>query len=259
MFLTHYNKHLNSYDDKNNKGSITSDNANTGVTYINDYTADIVIYRKEEWFKVFIHESIHAFKLEQYSLSSVSTIKEKMTAVFPITSDFNIYETYTEVWARIINCALCSFINADQSPSFKAFYDNIQFCLNIERVFAAFQSIKILNVFDIKYSEMYKNNNNNKMTAFKETTNAFAYYVLSSFLLNDYRRFLIWCKNVNNSILNLNFNNGGLIFTSFILEKYNHPSMLKLFECTDKLFNTIIKKKKANMLQTTACMTLINV
>ena len=258
LYLTHFNKHIHSHEDAPKDGGIiTSDTANTGLTNPLDYSADIIIYRMEEWFKVFIHESIHAFKLEQYELATVSEIKEKLLAVFPIKSEFNLYETYTEVWARIINCALCSFINADKSPSLKVFYDNIHFCLNLERVFSAFQTIKILNVFNIKYTELY---HSKKLTAFKETTNAFAYYILSSFVLNDYRRFLIWCKNKNTvSIMKLNSNNGGLAFMSFILEKYNKPSMLKVLECNDKLFMSIINKKVPDILQTTTCMTLVNV
>ena len=46
----------------NEEDEITKFNINSGYASINEGT--IVIFRKEEWFKVFIHESIHYFNLD---------------------------------------------------------------------------------------------------------------------------------------------------------------------------------------------------
>ena len=43
---------------------IGPDNVNSGISYACPENGEIVIYRQEEWFKVFIHESFHALGLD---------------------------------------------------------------------------------------------------------------------------------------------------------------------------------------------------
>ena len=43
---------------------IGPDNINSGIAYACPENGEIVIYRQEEWFKVFIHESFHALGLD---------------------------------------------------------------------------------------------------------------------------------------------------------------------------------------------------
>ena len=70
----------------------------------------IVIYRDEEWFKVLIHELFHNLDLD-FSTMNISKIRQKLLYKFEIKSKYNIYETYCEIWARILNIADKIFFN----------------------------------------------------------------------------------------------------------------------------------------------------
>ena len=65
--------------------------------------------------------------------------------LFPVNSKVNMYEAYTEFWARIMNALFCSFINMKNKNDIDEFYTNTEFFINFERIFAFFQMIKILD------------------------------------------------------------------------------------------------------------------
>ncbi len=54
-----------------------------------------MIFRKKEWFKVFIHEAFHNFGLD-FSNMNLSQVQQRFRQWFPISSKFNIYEGFTE-------------------------------------------------------------------------------------------------------------------------------------------------------------------
>ena len=80
-------------------------NVNTAYTYCCGSPKtknEIVIYRKEEWLKTLMHETMHAFGLDFCSLDS-DTIAETIKNIFPIKSDINLNESYCEFWAETFN------------------------------------------------------------------------------------------------------------------------------------------------------------
>lgn len=95
---------------------LSQENANTAFTQTcsSSYN-EIIIYRMEEWFKVFIHETIHTFGLDFSELSSteLTNINNQLKEIFHVNIDdtntnnkifeFNLYEAYTEIWAEFIN------------------------------------------------------------------------------------------------------------------------------------------------------------
>ena len=90
---------------------ITQNNANTAFTYACTPSAKIVLFRMEEWFKVFIHESFHCFGLD-FSQMDITESNKQMSKLFPKcqpTMDFRIYETYCETWAETINAAFIAY------------------------------------------------------------------------------------------------------------------------------------------------------
>jgi hypothetical protein len=94
---------------------ISSINANTGFTYTCLPVNEIVIFRKEEWFKVLIHETFHNFGLD-FSSMNIELYNEKIKTIFKVNSEVNLYEAYTETWAIILNCVFCSyFVNSTNS------------------------------------------------------------------------------------------------------------------------------------------------
>ena len=152
IFLTPFKKFLPA-----KKTTILSaEHVNTAFTYCCLPEGEITIFRAEEWFKVFLHESFHAYNLD-FGLTEVpATLQEQMHSFFHINSDFNINEAYTETWARIINCMLYSFASlTERKKKFETFLMYTDFCLQLERLFSLYQMNKILNFMGLDYSDIY--------------------------------------------------------------------------------------------------------
>jgi hypothetical protein len=75
---------------------------NTAFTFSCPVNSEIVVFRKEEWFKVFMHETFHNFALD-FSDMNNNKCHSKILQLFPVKSDVNLFEAYTEFWARIMN------------------------------------------------------------------------------------------------------------------------------------------------------------
>jgi hypothetical protein len=234
---------------KTNVEILNENNVNTGFTRTCLIKSEIAIFRKEEWFKVFIHETFHNFGLD-FSDMNVLSCNEKILKIFPVNSDVNLYESYTEFWARIMNALFCSFINIKDKNNVDEFLSNAEFFISFERIFAFFQMVKILQFMGLTYKDLYdksKISENLRTTLYRENTNVLAYYVITVILLNNYQDFLVWC-NTNNILLlqfkktNRNLDN----YCNFIEKNYKTKSMLNGIECTEKLWNKIGKSNKKN-------------
>ena len=197
---------------ENNITTMGPEHVNTAFTMACTKNNQLIIFREEEWFKVFIHETFHAYGLD-FALSDISVLKKSLNSLFPLNSDFDVYEAYTETWARIINCALCSFnaLEKKNKKVPKVFLENLNFCLELERMFALYQCVKVLGFMGMDYKDIHLPSEKNNL--FRENTHVFSYYVLTSIFLNDYQGFILWCKK-NNEVL-LRFNPNATNFTAF--------------------------------------------
>lgn len=84
------------------KDNITSSECNSGsTTFFSDYN-EIIIWRKEEWQKVFLHELIHAFYLDT-NLKIKPDKENELLKLFPHYNN-SIFEAYTEILATILYC-----------------------------------------------------------------------------------------------------------------------------------------------------------
>ena len=83
---------------------------NTAFTTTCPTNSEIVVYRKEEWFKVFLHETFHNFALD-FSDMNMWDCHSTILKIFKVKSEVNLYESYTEFWARVMNCCFCSFFS----------------------------------------------------------------------------------------------------------------------------------------------------
>ena len=77
-------------------------NCNSGFSTVCAERNEITIFRSEEWFKVFLHESFHSFGLEPDN-SCEMQLSNYISDTLPIKSMVRVSESYVEVWARIIN------------------------------------------------------------------------------------------------------------------------------------------------------------
>jgi len=227
-------------------------NVNTAFTRTCPKNAEIIVFRKEEWFKVFIHETLHNFGLD-FSDMDNTFCKQKILDIFPVNSDVNLFEAYTEFWARIINSLFCSFNimkREDNENDVEVFLKHAEYFINFERIYAFFQMIKILNFMDISYKELYEESIkavNIRKTLYKENTNVLSYYIITLILLNNYQDFLAWCNKYNTSLIQFKKTTANLEeFCKFIEKKYKNKNILDGISCTEELLQKSNKKYKKN-------------
>ncbi len=231
--LTPFKKNL----PKNRSEIIGYEHINTGMTYRCVTDNEIFIYRKEEWFKVLIHETFHSYGLD-IDYYDNNKLKSQISKLFPIDSTFNIAETYTEVWARILNCCFCSFLSSKDKSDYELF---LNFSLQIERIFSIMQMNKILSFMGLQYKDLWDDSPISKglrNTLYKEQSNAFCYFILGGILMNDYVKFLNWCLSNNTSFIKYKPNTNNDNFMKLLLELYKKEYFIN--NITD--FNKISKK-----------------
>ena len=204
--------------------------------------AEIVIWRDEEWFKVLIHECMHAFGLDFSYYSPQKSITKSIKNIFPINSDINLYEGYTETWAKILNCMMISFSITDNLDTY---LNKLQLFLNYERNYVMFQMVKILDHMNLRYEDLYSKTPEciqRRLSFYKESTNLFAYFVISAMLMNDYNKFIEWCYRNNPHFIRFNTQSRNITkFIKYIKDEYNTDIILErvaIFEQANMLINT---------------------
>jgi len=226
---------------------LNENNVNTGFTRTCPSNSEIVVFRKEEWFKVLMHETFHNFGLD-FSCLNMMACNEKILQIFPVNSKVNLFESYAEFWARIMNALFCSFINMKDKNNVDDFCTNAEFFISFERIFAFFQMVKVLDFMGLTYKDLYNKTSiseNMRNTLYKEDTNVLSYYVLTLVLLNNYQDFLSWCNINNIAILNFKKTTKNLDdFCKFIEKKYKTKNILEGVECTEKLLYRIKKSSR---------------
>lgn len=221
---------------KNNHEHIGPAHANTAFTKACPIDSNFIyIYRKEEWFKVFIHETFHSFGLD-FSTMSENIANDAIFKIFPINCDLRFYEAYTEMWAEIIQII---FISLEKGYSLKdnedILFSHIEDCLNDERMFSLFQKVKILDYYNIKYRELGKSYINSK---YNESTNVLSYYVLKSIFMFSYNDFIEWCSIRNKGTVNFKKTNINIIsLVKFIEERYDNRKYVKYIKNVEQWFS----------------------
>ena len=242
-FMTPFKKFL----PQNNYNILSPEHCNSAVTTSCQKNGEICIFRKEEFLKVLIHESFHIFGLDFSSLP-ISTLQKQMRMIFPIQSEMELSESYTEIWATIINSFICAN-NLSKKNDFTDFIGYLDFCTRMEQIFSLFQLNKILSFMNMDYQNLYEKDDISiaaRRYLYKEKTNVFPYYIIKTMFLCNIDKFLEWCKKNNetasNNIFNFNktFSNlelfGELIKNLYkkktfieqikkikIIDKKNHP------------------------------------
>jgi hypothetical protein len=137
-------------------------NVNTGYAT----SEKIVVYREEEWLKVFIHECWHYFKFDALLFNPELT--HRILKLFPVQSEVNIYESYCEMWARTLNCCMiAAHKNLDVGR-----------LLQREKKHAIRHMVNVLHKMELTYHDIQVPN------AYTEKTNVLAYVVLCCIVMN---------------------------------------------------------------------------
>lgn len=213
IIFTNHKKEI----DKHNE-ILTPIHINTAFTTSCKKNTSICIYRKEEWFKVFIHETFHCLGLD-FSHTDNFESEDLITKVFKVQNrnGIRVYESYCEIWAEIFNIILFSFLKTKTKTDF---YDLFEKQLNRELSFSLFQSTKILQYHKLTYDSLVSSDC--KTISFKEDTQVLSYYILKTILLFYLKDFEKWCKNNNNTLLQFNTDQKNITeFVYFIIEMSN--------------------------------------
>jgi len=222
-------------------------NVNTAFTTTCPKDSEIVVFRKEEWFKVFIHETFHNFALD-FSDMNNNNAHKCILDIFKVNSNVNLYEAYTEFWAEIMNALFCSFFSLKDKNDIEDFLSNAEFFINFERTFSFFQLVKTLDFMGLTYKDLYLETERSRIlreNLYKEKTNVLSYYVIKTVLINNYQGTLSWCKTNNLSLLQFKKTiKNQSEFCKFIESHYKSNSMLNGVTDTKKFLNDLRKKGK---------------
>lgn len=242
---------------------------NTGVSDVCQHSGEIIVYRKEEWFKVFIHETMHNLGLD-FSMIDNSNIKNKLRKVFTVQTDIKLFESYCEMWARLMNTIMEAYFFV-KSERFKKiekketfFIEKFYEAIKNEIIFSFYQALKVLEFMGLDYQTITNINDINysiSKSLYKENSNVFAYYVITAILLLHVNDFLLWCYDNNENIINFKKtinNSNGESFVDFIEKISKKDKLLKLvIKLEDKISKDSIQKNKKMNLIKTMKMTLI--
>ena len=253
LYLTDLKKMLPTID----ASPIDWEHANTAFTYScreehissHNETKDIAdiseinIFRKEEWFKVFIHETIHCMGLD-FSHMDTGFSNSKIHSLFNINVDVKLFESYTECLAEIVNTIFFvyySLINKNVE-NMDYIYKKIENTIKNEILFSLFQCVKILDHYGLSYKNMYENTNENRELCkkYSEKSPIFAYYVLKPILLFYINDFVDWINKYNKGSLSFtktveNINNYCMFFENF----HKTPEYIHIIQIVEKEFHKI--------------------
>lgn len=228
IYFTHFKRELPKQSDKIlepihvNGGYSSAGCNNTGY---------ITIYREEEWYKVLIHELFHNLNLD-FATMNINKSREILKKNIGIDSNYNIYETYCETWARILNVMIYVFlkiVNSKETNDYSSFLSKFKKIMSIELTFSLIQSNKIINLI-MKSKKKYK-----------ENTNVICYYIFTAALIYNYEDFLNWC-NIHSKIKFKHTKKNVDDFLYLILKNYYNSDFTQAMDLSNKINSKKYKK-----------------
>ena len=159
----------------NNK--FTPNEINSGMSSTSNNTSEIYVWRLEECIKVIIHECIHSLKFSNLNdtIGLINHYNEKYNCN---SSKMTINETYTEIWARLLNCYFLTKIKELEDNNLDS-YTYFSFLIEIEKKFSLIQSSKIQLFLE-----------NNPGFDINKETNVLAYHIGVFEILDNLKDFL---------------------------------------------------------------------
>lgn len=220
IYFTDYKKGF----PNNSTKILAPENINSGYSYICSPSNTLVVFRLEEWFKVFIHECLHSYGLQPMSHIE-TTLDTAVNKLLPIKSHIHVCEAYVETWARILNAMYSAIYNSNNEKDFLSIFD---FTIRMESLFSLIQSYRVLAYMDLSYSQIIDPSCEYASKTYTEKTNTFSYYVLcGAYMFNPFH-FMNWCNTYNENILQ--FNNtvdGGKQFELYTIRSLHYDGVNK--------------------------------
>ena len=217
---------------------------NTAFTTSCKKNTDVHIYRKEEWFKVFIHESFHNMGLD-FSAMDDTISNQIILNKFPINAPHGIrlYESYCEIWAEMINIIFIAFDKTRDKTNNTLILDKIDKMIRDEMVFSIFQCVKILKHYNMTYKQLIDIKSKKSRSQYKENSYIFSYYIAKSILFSQPNKFIDWCKRSNPNIIGfLNTKDNIANYANFIVNESENEIFIKYVQDFEKIIPKIPKK-----------------
>jgi hypothetical protein len=220
FFMTYSKKESLTYDDP-----LQPVHTNSGASNVCLATGHLLVYRYEEWFKVFLHETFHFLGLEfsQVYEDHAAELRSIVARAFPRclpTTKWMIYETYCETWAEILNVVFLSFYGrnarthtrwmthvhrrgrkSSRATTTRRFQDvfachsivaQVEAYLQYEQWFSLLQCVKLLKHFQLTYAELFTQDTEHAYDH-AERYDLFSYHVLKSIWMYRVNDFIEWC------------------------------------------------------------------
>jgi hypothetical protein len=166
--------------------TISQVNANTAFTTSCQTRTEINLFRQEEWFKTFMHETFHNMGMD-FSAHDNNHVNAEIYTMFPVKTDVRLYETYCEMWAETMAILFHVYYAVRHNTSIDDIQtkmpnmiQSVENCLMREMYHSMFQVSKILSHYDITYDALIKKNDKANACKYKEDTPALSYFVIKS-------------------------------------------------------------------------------
>jgi len=217
IYMTDHIKMLPSSLSASKRDKIKEMHMNTAFTV---HCQELVIYRKEDFFKTFIHETFHNLGMD-FSRMTTQISNEILYSEFRNISriDYKLYETYCETWAEIWNIIIQMYFTSP-ATSVASLLKDIELKYQHDYIFTIFQQCKILSYYRIpRYKEL---GNDRRKRGFDttETTPIFSYLVWKSIYFCHINEFIMWCEiNNERNILEFTKTEKNVInYTQFLID-----------------------------------------
>ena len=192
FFMTHFVKEFELYTNK----VLGAININSGLTYPCQKTGEIYIYRKHEFFKVFIHETLHSYNVDKLLHTNYESNSnfQSLIKTFNIESSANSYtkiglnEAVTEFWAFIIHTFIYCYNN---SSNFTKLLEHFERFYKIEVSHSFFQVAKILHVNKLNYAQFLTTITKNGPVLYNETSHILSYIFFKSLLIYNVEKVIV--------------------------------------------------------------------
>lgn len=171
---------------KATRGTLMPINVNTGFTVFDPQTPynTIVIYRKEEAFKVLIHELTHYYHIDRIPIPT--SLKDEVKDLFKITNDPHLNEAITDFWACYVNILFDSIFKKDGSLNdVNDYNNNIGVLLKKEIDFIKSQAQKVIG--HVNMCQPVLSN---------ESTHVISYYVIKAVMFHNFASYITDYKNL---------------------------------------------------------------
>ena len=194
---------------KIDKGDIDREHVNTAYTYACKKKNEIHIFREEEWFKVFIHETFHSLGLDFAQFNCKNTNKH-ILSIFNIVADVRIFETYCEIWAELCNNMFIIFCSTrwsnNQEKWLETCIKKLKNMIYNEQMFSLFQSSKILAHFKMQYTDLLHTNSGggSPNLNYKDKTHVLSYYIIKCIFMYNINFYINECIDINGYTINFN-------------------------------------------------------